>query len=90
MREVVIRRADMDALWQRDVRIHIRRATTVGDLPDTDADQLVYELVGIMLALNHSLQLITTSKHRPAPTERCIGFWKPRTRSQLTVPRCSL
>lgn len=48
----------MDALWQCDLRIHTRRATTVGDLPpDTDADQLVYELVGIMLALNHSLQL---------------------------------
>lgn len=50
--------AGLDSLWRRDLSIHIRRAVTVGDLPaDTDPDQLVYELVGIMLALNHSLQL---------------------------------
>ncbi|MFJ8357328.1 TetR/AcrR family transcriptional regulator [Streptomyces sp. NPDC093984] len=50
--------AGLDSLWRRDLSIHIRRAITVGDLPpDTDPDQLVYELVGIMLALNHSLQL---------------------------------
>jgi hypothetical protein len=35
--------AGMNALWQRDLRIHIRRAVSDGDLPpDTDADQLVY------------------------------------------------
>ncbi|MEU3345315.1 TetR/AcrR family transcriptional regulator [Streptomyces sp. NPDC006700] len=50
--------AGLDSLWRRDLSIHIRHAVTVGDLPaDTDPDQLVYELVGIMLALNHSLQL---------------------------------
>jgi AcrR family transcriptional regulator len=50
--------AGLDSLWRRDLSIHIRRAVTAGDLPaDTDPDQLVYELVGIMLALNHSLQL---------------------------------
>jgi hypothetical protein len=48
----------MDALWQRDLGIHIRRAVNAGDLPpDTDADQLVHELLGNMMALNHSLQL---------------------------------
>ncbi|MFJ6074791.1 TetR/AcrR family transcriptional regulator [Streptomyces sp. NPDC093065] len=50
--------AGLDSLWRRDLGIHIRSAVAVGDLPaDTDPDQLVYELFGIMLALNHSLQL---------------------------------
>lgn len=50
--------AGMGALWRRDLRIHARRAVNAGDLPpDTDPDQLVYELVGVMLALNHFLQL---------------------------------
>ncbi|WP_069816824.1 TetR/AcrR family transcriptional regulator [Streptomyces sp. TP-A0874] len=50
--------AGLDSLWRRDLSIHIRRAVNVGELPtDTDPGQLVYELVGIMLALNHSLQL---------------------------------
>ncbi|WP_329790412.1 TetR/AcrR family transcriptional regulator [Lentzea sp. DG1S-22] len=50
--------AGMNALWRRDLRIHIRRAVNDGDLgPDTDADQLIYEILGVMLALNHFLQL---------------------------------
>jgi AcrR family transcriptional regulator len=50
--------AGMNALWRRDLRIHIRRAVSDGDLPpDTDVEQLIYELLGIMLALNHFLQL---------------------------------
>ena len=50
--------AGMNALWRRDLRIHIRRAISDGDLPaDTDVEQLIYELIGIMLALNHFLQL---------------------------------
>lgn len=50
--------AGMNALWRRDLRIHIRRAMSFGELPeDTDVDQLIYEVVGIMLALNHFLQL---------------------------------
>ncbi|HEX8865282.1 MAG TPA: TetR/AcrR family transcriptional regulator [Lentzea sp.] len=50
--------AGMNALWRRDLRIHIRRAMSFGELPDdTDVDQLIYEIVGIMLALNHFLQL---------------------------------
>jgi hypothetical protein len=50
--------AGMNALWRRDLRIHIRRAISFGELPhDTDVDQLIYEIVGIMLALNHFLQL---------------------------------
>ncbi|WP_338783093.1 TetR/AcrR family transcriptional regulator [Streptomyces sp. DG1A-41] len=50
--------AGMNAVWQRDLRVQVRTAVAAGDLPpDTDADQLVYELAGIMLALNHFLQL---------------------------------
>jgi AcrR family transcriptional regulator len=50
--------AGMNALWRRDLRIHIRRAVSDGDLAaDTDVDQLIYEVVGVMLALNHFLQL---------------------------------
>ncbi|SDH06509.1 transcriptional regulator, TetR family [Lentzea fradiae] len=50
--------AGMNALWRRDLRIHIRRAVNDDELPgDTDVDQLVYEILGVMLALNHFLQL---------------------------------
>lgn len=50
--------AGMNALWRRDLRIHIRRAVSFGELPaDTDVDQLIYEILGVMLALNHFLQL---------------------------------
>ena len=50
--------AGMNAMWRRDLRIHIRRAVSDGDLkPDTDVDQMIYEILGVMLALNHFLQL---------------------------------
>ena len=50
--------AGMNALWRRDLRIHIRRAVNDGDLrPGTDVEQLIYEILGVMLALNHFLQL---------------------------------
>ncbi|WP_238413207.1 TetR family transcriptional regulator C-terminal domain-containing protein [Saccharothrix deserti] len=64
--------AGMDALWQRDLRIHIRRAVSDGDLPpDTDADQLVCEIAGIMLALNHFLQL-QRDRLAPARARRAL------------------
>ncbi|WP_405949703.1 TetR/AcrR family transcriptional regulator [Streptomyces prunicolor] len=57
--------AGMNDLWQRDLRLQIRHAITAGELQsDTDADQLLYEVVGIMLALNHFLQL---QRDRSAP-----------------------
>ncbi|MFD4641787.1 TetR/AcrR family transcriptional regulator [Lentzea sp. NPDC058436] len=50
--------AGMNAFWRRDLRIHIRRAVSAGDLKlDTDVEQLIYEILGVMLALNHFLQL---------------------------------
>lgn len=59
--------AGMNALWQRDLRLHVQRAIESGDLPvDTDPGQLVYEVVGTMLALNHFLQL----QHDPSAPAR--------------------
>jgi AcrR family transcriptional regulator len=50
--------ADLNARWQRTLRWHIQQATRNGQLPpDTDPDQLVYEIYGVMLTLNQFLQL---------------------------------
>ncbi|WP_297545036.1 TetR/AcrR family transcriptional regulator [Amycolatopsis sp.] len=50
--------AGLHSLWQNDLRRHIRLAIAAGELPDgTEADQLLFELGGVMLALNHALQL---------------------------------
>ncbi|NDL60380.1 TetR family transcriptional regulator C-terminal domain-containing protein [Phytoactinopolyspora mesophila] len=50
--------AGIHARWQEHLRRHVRQAVTDGDLPaDTDSEQVVFELVGIVLALNHALQL---------------------------------
>ena len=57
--------AGLNSLWERDLRRQIRIAVSAGDLPsDTDADQVVFELVGLMLALNRALQLY---RDRAAP-----------------------
>nr|WP_042179466.1 TetR/AcrR family transcriptional regulator [Kibdelosporangium sp. MJ126-NF4]CEL13835.1 Transcriptional regulator, TetR family [Kibdelosporangium sp. MJ126-NF4]CTQ88203.1 Transcriptional regulator, TetR family [Kibdelosporangium sp. MJ126-NF4] len=59
-------------LWQRDLRLHARRAVSAGELPpDTDVDQLIYDLVGIMLALNHFLQL-QHDQSAPARARRAV------------------
>jgi len=60
-------------VWQRDLRQHARLAIDAGDLPaDADADQIVFELIGQMLALNHAFRL-----HRdptaPDRTRRAMG-----------------
>lgn len=50
--------AGRNARWQRELRRHVRHAVEAGDLPaGTDPDQMVYELFGIMLALNQFQQL---------------------------------
>jgi AcrR family transcriptional regulator len=50
--------AALNDMWQRGLRRHVLRAIDEGDLPPgTDADQVVFELTGQMLALNHALQL---------------------------------
>jgi AcrR family transcriptional regulator len=64
--------AGLESLWRRDLGIHVRRAVTLGELPaDPDPDQLVYELVGVMLALNHSLQL-HRDKRAPERARRAV------------------
>ncbi|WP_133853905.1 TetR/AcrR family transcriptional regulator [Labedaea rhizosphaerae] len=78
--------AGLNALWQRDLRIHLRRAISDGDLPpDTDVDQLIYELVGTMLALNHFMQL---HRDRSAPTRarRALHRLLGGTPADLTSP----
>lgn len=55
VRDAVVR---MSAFWERELRVNIWRAVSLGELPqDTDIDQLLYEIVAIMLALNHFRQL---------------------------------
>jgi AcrR family transcriptional regulator len=50
--------AGLASVWNRDLYRQARTATVDGDLPaDTDADQLVFELSGVVLALNNALQL---------------------------------
>jgi AcrR family transcriptional regulator len=59
--------AGLSTVWLRDLRIHVRTAIANQDLPaETDADQLVYEIAAVMLALNHFLQLL----HDPAAPHR--------------------
>ncbi|RKN12242.1 TetR/AcrR family transcriptional regulator [Streptomyces radicis] len=53
--------------WQRRLTAEIRTAVRTGDLPaDTDPDQLVFELYGVMMSLNHTTQLAPTPE---APTQ---------------------
>lgn len=44
--------------WEHRLTAEVRRAVAAGDLPpDTDAAQLVFELYGVMMSLNHTIQL---------------------------------
>jgi AcrR family transcriptional regulator len=55
----------LQSVWERDLRYHVRLAVVAGDLAaDTEPDQVVFELVGVMLALNRALQLY---RDRSAP-----------------------
>jgi AcrR family transcriptional regulator len=50
--------AGLTTVWNRDLYRQIRTAIQAADLPeDTDADQLVFEIEGVILALNNALQL---------------------------------
>jgi AcrR family transcriptional regulator len=50
--------AGLTMVWNRDLYRQVRKAVADGDLPaDTDADQLVFEMSGVVMALNHSMQL---------------------------------
>lgn len=50
--------AGLASVWNRDLYRQIRTAVAAHDLPeDTDADQLAFEIEGVILALNNALQL---------------------------------
>ncbi|MFB9931587.1 TetR/AcrR family transcriptional regulator [Amycolatopsis halotolerans] len=69
VRDAVVR---MSAFWQRELRVNIWRAVSLDELPaDTDIDQLLYEIVAIMLALNHFLQL-HGDRQAPARARRAL------------------
>jgi AcrR family transcriptional regulator len=65
--------AGLTTVWNRDLYRQVRTAVGTGDLPpDTDADQLVFEVSGVILALNNAMQL---HRDRTAPTRarRALG-----------------
>ncbi|HEX6361195.1 TetR/AcrR family transcriptional regulator [Actinophytocola sp.] len=65
--------AGLATVWDRDLYRQIRTATQAGDLPqDTDADQLVFEVSGVILALNNALQLHRDTR-APARARRALG-----------------
>jgi hypothetical protein len=50
--------AGLATVWNRDLYRQARTAAAEGDLPpDTDPDQLVFEVTGVVMALNNALQL---------------------------------
>lgn len=64
--------AELNARWQGELRRHVRIAAEAGDLPpDTDPEQVVFELHGQMLALNSALQL-HHDRTAPARTRRAM------------------
>ena len=65
--------AAFNSRWLEELGRHVTIATEAADLPpDTDSGQVVYELLGQMLALNLTLQL---HRDRTAPdlTRRAMG-----------------
>ncbi len=65
--------AMLNEMWQRGLRRHVALAAQAGDLPpDTDPDQLVFELTGQVLALNHALRL-TRDRTAPDRTRRAMS-----------------
>ncbi|WP_129839825.1 TetR/AcrR family transcriptional regulator [Streptomyces sp. RFCAC02] len=65
-------------VWALRLTAEIRRAVHAGDLPaGTDPAQLVFELYGVMMSLNHTIQLngdraAAARAHRA--TDRLLGF----------------
>ncbi|MER6946682.1 TetR/AcrR family transcriptional regulator [Nonomuraea sp. NPDC000554] len=65
-------RARFDA-WRGRLRKETQRAVDAGDLPgDTDPDQVVFELLGMLMALNHALQLHRDDR-APARARRAVA-----------------
>ncbi|MFJ9946611.1 TetR/AcrR family transcriptional regulator [Kitasatospora sp. NPDC091207] len=64
--------AAKNAVWQRELRHQAELAIAAGQLPaDPDADQVVFELTGQVLALNHARRLYRDAA-APARTRRAM------------------
>lgn len=69
VRDAIVR---VTEFWQRELRVNIWRAVNLAELPTgTDIDQLLYEIVAIMLALNHFTQLLG-DRQAPARARRAV------------------
>jgi AcrR family transcriptional regulator len=70
--------AGLASVWNRDVYRQVRTAVAAGDLPgDTDADQLVFEIEGVILSLNNAMQLhrdTTAPARARRALARLIGY----------------
>jgi AcrR family transcriptional regulator len=78
--------AELNEMWQRGLRRHVLLAAQAGDLPpDTDPDQLVFELTGQVLALNHALRL-TRDRTAPERTRRAMSRLLGRPLPHFTNP----
>ncbi|KNB53987.1 TetR/AcrR family transcriptional regulator [Streptomyces caatingaensis] len=70
VRDAVVR---LGRLWRRRLAGEIRLAVAAGDLsPDTDPEQLTYEIVGLYLVLNQDLQLFADPR-APERTRRALA-----------------
>ena len=70
--------------WQREMLKATQQAVAVGDLrADVDAEQLVFECYGLMLAVHHDARLLRDPKavaRGQAGFARLIDFWRvPKT-----------
>ena len=64
--------AGLTSVWNRDLYRQIRTAVAAHDLPrDTDADQLAFEIEGVILSLNHTLRL-HRDRNAPARARRAL------------------
>jgi AcrR family transcriptional regulator len=71
--------ARLFGLWRRRLATEARTAVAAGDLPpDTDPEQIAYELVGLYMALNQEIQLFAA----PEAAERTR-----RALDRLLAPR---
>jgi AcrR family transcriptional regulator len=70
--------AGLTTVWNRDLYRQIRTAAAAGDLPpDTDPDQLTFEIEGVILSLNNALQLrrdTTAPARARRALKRLIGY----------------
>jgi AcrR family transcriptional regulator len=59
--------------WSGRLRIEVRAAVHNGELPpDTDPEQIAFEILGVFMALNHALQLFADT-HATDRTRQALG-----------------